>query len=203
MSRPCRHCGTKFPKKSKTCPGCGRTSSIFDPISSNRLFKKVTDSFENEDDSKPCPIRKYFIAAFLLLITGYALFFAYFAYCGVFDKPYEFAADSGSLTDVPEKPEKKSASSGQYSFGDTYELGKWPQENKEPEALHWKVLEEENGVLLLISSHIIASKRYNDTKVDVTWESCSLRKWLNEDFYNSAFSDEEKNRIVVSDNFEI
>ena len=30
----------------------------------------------------------------------------------------------------------------------------------------------------------------------VTWAECTLRAWLNGDFYNSAFSDEERARIV-------
>ena len=35
--------------------------------------------------------------------------------------------------------------------------------------------------------------------LDVTWEKCTLRKWLNEDFYNKAFDEEEKERVVLSE----
>lgn len=31
---------------------------------------------------------------------------------------------------------------------------------------------------------------------DVTWETCTLRKWLNEDFLESGFSEEERDRIL-------
>ena len=36
---------------------------------------------------------------------------------------------------------------------------------------------------------------YNKEWKDVTWENCSLRKWLNEDFYKSAFDSKEQSMI--------
>lgn len=36
------------------------------------------------------------------------------------------------------------------------------------------------------------------TELVVTWEKSDLRKWLNEDFYNTAFSEEEKKSIVTT-----
>ncbi|MDO5563877.1 MAG: DUF6273 domain-containing protein [Eubacteriales bacterium] len=37
----------------------------------------------------------------------------------------------------------------------------------------------------------------NDEKrIDLTWRNCTLRKWLNNEFYNKAFSNDEKNRII-------
>lgn len=31
---------------------------------------------------------------------------------------------------------------------------------------------------------------------ETTWEKCELRKWLNDDFYESSFTAEEKERIA-------
>ena len=46
---------------------------------------------------------------------------------------------------------------------------------------------------MLISEKALDSKPYNTTRnYDVTWENCSLRKWLNETFLNNAFSAEEQ-----------
>jgi hypothetical protein len=42
--------------------------------------------------------------------------------------------------------------------------------------------------------------QYNESKTDVTWEKCTLRRWLNEDFYNSKFSEGEKAAIITSHN---
>ena len=32
----------------------------------------------------------------------------------------------------------------------------------------------------------------------ITWEKCTLRKWLNEDFLESSFDAKEKNAIIKS-----
>ena len=38
----------------------------------------------------------------------------------------------------------------------------------------------------------------NTEYVDITWEECTLRSWLNEDFYQSAFSEEEQEWIALT-----
>ena len=58
------------------------------------------------------------------------------------------------------------------------------------------MLEVKDGKALVISKYSIDCKPYNTTKDDVTWETCSLRTWLNDDFINSAFSNEE--RLTIS-----
>ena len=54
-----------------------------------------------------------------------------------------------------------------------------------------------NSVFLL-SRYILCRRVYNDVKTDVTWETCSLRSWLNNDFYYSTFNTEEKSRIQTT-----
>ena len=54
--------------------------------------------------------------------------------------------------------------------------------------------ENENGTLLL-SRYALDCVKYNTKSTAVTWETCSLRSWMNNDFYNTAFSDEEKSVI--------
>ena len=39
---------------------------------------------------------------------------------------------------------------------------------------------------------------HSEVNQDTTWETCSLRKWLNKDFYDSSFTLEEKALIVES-----
>ncbi|MBQ4379309.1 MAG: hypothetical protein II821_08960 [Treponema sp.] len=39
---------------------------------------------------------------------------------------------------------------------------------------------------------------YNEHRVFVTWENCSLRQWLNNEIFNTAFTDEEKASIISS-----
>lgn len=62
----------------------------------------------------------------------------------------------------------------------------------------WKVLAKTNGRFLLITNEAICKKEFNDVEGDITWKDCSLRKWLNDVFYQE-FSDEEKAMIELSD----
>ena len=39
------------------------------------------------------------------------------------------------------------------------------------------------------------SDDWDDAPEDVTWEECTLRKWLNKDFYQVAFTNQEQGRI--------
>ena len=48
---------------------------------------------------------------------------------------------------------------------------------------------------LIISRYALDCRQYNESLSDVTWETCSLRKWLNNDFINTAFSSTEKSKI--------
>ena len=68
---------------------------------------------------------------------------------------------------------------------------------KEP--IEWEVLSEEDGKLLLISLHILDSMPYDATGSDnATWETCSLRRWLNNDFMNAAFTRSESDCIMTT-----
>lgn len=59
----------------------------------------------------------------------------------------------------------------------------------------WIVLEKQDGKVLLISKCCIDAKPYNEEYAPVTWETCTLRQWLNDDFFNEAFSEKEKELI--------
>ncbi len=79
--------------------------------------------------------------------------------------------------------------------GDVIVLGRYEQDNNlkdGQEELEWKVLDIDNGKALIITKYIIDAIKYNDERVDVTWENCSLRKWLNDDFYNDTFTAAEQ-----------
>ena len=67
------------------------------------------------------------------------------------------------------------------------------------EEIDWRVLAVKGGNVLLLSEYGLDVKPYHEEKVDdISWEDCSLRKWLNEDFYEAAFSAEEKEQIVAT-----
>jgi hypothetical protein len=56
----------------------------------------------------------------------------------------------------------------------------------------WRVLDVQDDKALLLSEKIIEMREYNYDLVDITWETCTLRKYLNESFYNSFNVDDKK-----------
>ncbi len=83
--------------------------------------------------------------------------------------------------------------------GDIITFGQYEQDydfRNGMEALEWEVLDVEDGKALLITRYVIDQIRYNEEYEEVTWETCSLRQWLNEVFYNNAFSSKEQSFIV-------
>lgn len=84
-----------------------------------------------------------------------------------------------------------------------YTFGKYYQNNNmnEKTDLTWKVIFADNDKALLLSEKCIDVQSYNKEYNRVSWETCSLRKWLNNEFYNVAFNENEKEKILLS-NFE-
>ena len=67
------------------------------------------------------------------------------------------------------------------------------------EPIKWRVLQSENGEAFLLSDVILYKQLYNENDKYVTWEKSSLRAWLNKKFINTAFSDEEKEKINITE----
>ena len=86
------------------------------------------------------------------------------------------------------------------SVGDVITFGRYEQDNDPengPEAVEWQVLAVENGRALVISKYALDAKAYHEVNTGVTWETSSLRAWLNGEFYDSTFSPVEKERILT------
>ncbi len=84
------------------------------------------------------------------------------------------------------------------TIGNTVSFGTYEQDNNTAngkEEIEWVVLATEGDKSLLISKYALDCQPYNTKYTDVTWETCSLRKWLNETFLNTAFSKEEQAMI--------
>lgn len=84
------------------------------------------------------------------------------------------------------------------NVGDTYRFGSYEQDNNisnGQEDIEWLVLAKEGTKILVISKEALDCKPYNTSYTSVTWETCTLRKWLNNDFINAAFSADERTMI--------
>ncbi|MBR5995973.1 MAG: hypothetical protein IK026_05300 [Eubacteriaceae bacterium] len=60
----------------------------------------------------------------------------------------------------------------------------------------WRKLASYSGNTLMITEKCLCLFPYNDTYSPVTWESSTLRRWLNGEFFSDAFSPEEQDCIA-------
>ena len=83
--------------------------------------------------------------------------------------------------------------------GDTVTYGTYEQDgdyDNGKEAIEWIVLDKQDGKLLLVSRYALEGTSYNyDVYGPMTWEKCSLRKWLNTGFMKEAFTQKEIKHI--------
>lgn len=77
-----------------------------------------------------------------------------------------------------------------YSIGDVVQFGIWPQKGPVATPVEWYVIQVAEQRILLLSRYILDVSTYNEE-----WRESGIRRWLNSDFYDAAFSDEEKSRI--------
>lgn len=101
---------------------------------------------------------------------------------------------------------------GKYWQDDTNKDGV-ADENDEKTSLKWRVLSVNGDDVYLLADKIIESKPYGakgwsdkngNGKVEEdelgTWKDCYLRTWLNETFYNEAFTSEEQKAVIETEN---
>ncbi len=81
--------------------------------------------------------------------------------------------------------------------GDYFEFGRYPQDaNGEIMPITWRVLQREADHLLAIAEKGLGCKPYNEEWCDITWADCTLRRWLNSEFYDKAFNEQERKHIL-------
>lgn len=87
-----------------------------------------------------------------------------------------------------------------FTVGNYVTFGTYPQTKAGNDAtpIEWLVLARDGDKALLISCYGLDAQPYNTSIIDVTWETCTLRKWLNGTFYNKAFSSAEQAAILTT-----
>ena len=83
--------------------------------------------------------------------------------------------------------------------GSIFTFGNYEQNKGKAEPIEWIVLDKKDSELFLISKKVLYYKNYSDNNSkNIAWENSSIRKWLNNEFYNKAFSNEEKTIIATT-----
>ena len=82
----------------------------------------------------------------------------------------------------------------------TVPFGAYPQtaEGTDSTPIEWFVLDyrEQEGRALLLSKYVLDAAPFNNQKASITWDECSLRAWLNNEFLRQAFNEEEQALIL-------
>lgn len=79
-------------------------------------------------------------------------------------------------------------------------FGSYPQTayGDDSTPIEWLVLAQEGDKVLLLSRYGLDEQPYHEEYEKVTWETCSLRAWLNGEFLNTAFTEEERQCILTT-----
>ena len=99
------------------------------------------------------------------------------------------------------------AQCGRYCFKDVQvgthlNFGSYEQDNDTSngaEPIEWEVLEKSDTSILLISSYVLDCVPFDNSHNSGTvyWEDSYLREWMNGDFYDKAFNNDEKSVIYT------
>ena len=82
--------------------------------------------------------------------------------------------------------------------GDIITFGTYEQDGNlanGTEDIEWIVITRDGNKALVISKYCLEQMPFNSTLASVTWKNSTIRTWLNSDFYNNAFSSEERSKI--------
>ncbi len=103
-----------------------------------------------------------------------------------------------SVNQNSDKGEKNIENLKSAKVGDIVTFGSYEQDDNTgngQEDIEWIVLEKTDGKILVVSKYALDTKKFHNSSESVTWETCSMRKWLNEDFVSRAFSEGEKEAL--------
>ena len=165
------------------------TDSVREKTESKNSDEPMLNPEEQEEEEKKKPFIPIIISALLLILTVWLI--------GIFPNIIKYSrnktgtdASEASVGDISE------VSVGSYVFFGSYEQDNDTTNGKED--IEWLVLAKEDNKILVISKYALDCQQYNTSVTSVTWETCSLRKWLNGTFINNAFSSGEQSKIQTT-----
>lgn len=88
----------------------------------------------------------------------------------------------------------------EFSIGNYVFFGTYPQskDGNSKALIEWIVLDRDGDRALLVSRYALDKVVYNASRDDATWETCTLRAWLNKYFFNRAFDSAEQAVILTT-----
>ena len=86
-------------------------------------------------------------------------------------------------------------------IGSFIDFGHYPQSfsGQDNTSIEWIVLDVQGNKALLISRYGLDCQTYNSNNDEITWETCTLRAWLNDVFLDKAFTSDEQKEILITE----
>lgn len=186
----CKQCGNQVSDSAKFCNKCGA-----------QIERKV----KTGGVKLPTNINKRNVMIALAVVC--AVFVVGFIGVGLKGENNEMGSLENTQTDQDLYNTEEESVSLTSAFADAKQgniltFGTYEQDNnlnngKEP--IEWIVLRNENNKLLVVSKYVIDLQQYHSSDDEpITWEQSEVREWLNSEFIDNAFTEEEKGYIVLS-----
>ena len=186
----CPECGRNISSFSKKCPNCGVPQDI---------IKLLTARFEREHpgqhltaiSSQNATTGERNTIHCVMCRTSYESDGA--AVCPECMYPaFSFNSDfQKTKSEVRAFRKKQGIPPYRLQVGHYYTMGHYGGES-----INWRVLAIDNGKALLVTEKLLDAKQFDldDTNF---WHSCTLRRWLNSEFIASAFTTDERGKIIT------
>lgn len=166
----CPDCGSKISDSAKSCPKCGY------PLADKLAEQEGSISVSAQVKQNAFPYKSHKKTIIIIAAVTAMIIVAFL----IMSKP-----------PIP-----------QYHQGDIILFGHYEQDNilsNGAEPIEWIVLEQQGSKVFVLSKYGLDAKPYNTQHVNVYWETCELRQWLNKDFLNTVFTVKEQKAILITD----
>lgn len=199
----CPNCGVENDLENVFCGECGtKRPEIGIGMAAERVVQKepepesesesVDDLLDEEPKKKS---HKGIIFALIILAVIVGIVFVIFSNdAQAIIK--QFIGQTSNSGHISAREWKKEVSA--LPIGGTFVFGSYEQDgdtSNGKEQLEWIVIDKQDNFVTLISKQCLDAQKYNESKSAVSWETSTLKSWLNDYFVNTAFSNDERERI--------
>ena len=198
----CKNCGEEIKEGADFCPNCG-IAIINNGAQRNNSTNSSKDKAKRVNKKTQIIIGAVMAGLIILSVLHFGYYTEY--------KRYMYNRQGGQTRDEIEKTDItiKNLKADEINIGDYITFGRYEQDNNldnGAEAIEWCVLDKATSdsggreCILVISRYALDCLPYNEENENVTWETCDIREWLNNEFYYGAFSEDERNQLLTIKN---
>lgn len=186
----CPECGRQISDRAPSCPGCGILKEDIQAILTEQnavpgLSERVTKN-NSEDATKPQGTEEEFVCYPTISVLSERERTQY-------SEKHETKSQKVEYAEKAERKVKKGRAEEQFNAGDIVTFG-----TQEEEPIRWIVLETKGDDMFLLSEKGLECRQYHSVLEPVTWETSDIRRYLNGEFLERHFSDEERREIKQS-----